>query len=216
MLTWNPSDPTKPATTENGRTESPLAHQVLLDFIRLGPARTLAELRQQYKNNPPAPTSSHGTLRKWSSQYEWPARAAAYDAIEEEHVQHEYRAHRDAILQRGLALQHERIQLLVTMYERLSSLAHTDEALWIVDVKALRLENDRIERIELRRFNGELFRQMRGILDDIATETGGRLNRPQPPAQASDLDMDDYSLDTLPPDERAEFLRLQRKLLSRS
>jgi hypothetical protein len=121
-------------------------------------------------------------------------------------------------MQTGLALEHERVEYLVNLFHKLADLAGESESLWIKDVKVLHLANDQVERIELRRFNGELIRNLRGLLDDIATETGGRLNRLRQPAGSEEPtpNLDDYSLEALSPAERDEFFRLQDLILSSS
>jgi hypothetical protein len=212
---WNPSDPSSPAIFPAGRTESLRAHQALLDFISLGPGRTIPALLQSYLQLRSAPTRSLGTLRNWSDQYAWTARAAACDALAGLRRQAELRARREAILQRGLALEHERIERLAGLYEKLSALAVDEEAFWVRDVRFQRLPDGSTERVELRRFNGALVRSLRGLLDDIAGETGGRtLRAPLLPDDKPALDPGDYSLDVLTPSERAEFFRLQNKIFS--
>ncbi|HEY3311333.1 MAG TPA: hypothetical protein VGK00_06795 [Anaerolineales bacterium] len=198
------------------RRESPRARRALLDYLHLGPGRTFQALLLSYRDLKNPPTRSFLTLRSWSSLYNWTARASRFDALEEERLQSEYRARRQAVLQNGLALDHERVQDLIILYQKLASFARSDEALWYTDVKAVRLEQGSVERVERRRFNGELIRQLRGLLDDIAVETGGRLNRPSRPAllEGSDPQLDTVTLDVLTPAERAEFLRLQDKIFS--
>ena len=153
----------------------------------------------------------------WSSHFGWPGRASRFDDDEQERVDNEFRARRDAIIQNGLALDHERVVQLVAMYQKLSELALTEDALWVKDVKCVRLADGQVERVEVRRFNGELLRIQRGLFNDLASETGGRINRPSLPGQAGNSYQDLYkniTLDVFTRDEREEFLRLQDKLFS--
>jgi hypothetical protein len=212
--------------TPTGATLSPAtssrASQALLDYLHLGPARTIPALLQHYQTIPSAPTHSYATLRKWSFLHDWPARAIAFDAIENQSQQDEFRARREALLQQGLALEHERIERLTAWLRKLDALVVDDEALWIKNVKVLHLENNRVERVEMRRFNAALIRQLRGLLEDIAAETGGRparnllsrAGRAQGGPEKSTYELGDFSLDVLTPEERAEFIRLQNKIFS--
>jgi len=217
MPAWNITDPTQPATLADGCLESPRARLALLDYLRLGPGRTLPTLLNRYRQlGPAAPTHAHGTLRNWSSKYDWPGRASAYDEIEDRRIQAEYSARRDSILQRGIALDCERVERLTSLYQKLAALVESDDALWTRNVRILHLGNDQVERVELRRFNGAIFSSLRAILADIAAETGGRINRHQPPLEPgfAHLNPSDYSFDCFTPQEKDEFLRLQEIFLT--
>jgi hypothetical protein len=215
-LIWNPSNPREFAHFSDGRQETLPAHAALLDYLSLGPRRTLSSQHSRYQTYNFSPTTSYGTLRNWSIRYEWAARAAAFDAIEDERKQVEERERREALLQNGLALEHERIDRLTTLFDKLYTLATDNDAIWVKDVRLLRYPDGQAERIEQRRFNGALIRNLRGLLDDIATETGGRLHRPpaSPVSEEPAFDLDKLTLDVLTPEERAEFLRLQNKIFS--
>jgi len=215
-LSWNISDPTQPAILDDGRAEPNRAHSAFLDYLHLGPGRTLPALLQQYQGLAAAPTHSHGTLRNWSQKFEWTPRSARYDTADERRANAEYRARRAAIMQRGLTRDHERVENLTTLYEKLAALSRDEDALWLKDFKILRLPDGTFERVEIRRFNGDLIRQMRGLLDDIASETGGRLLRTEPqPSEAGESDpFGKISFEVLTPDERKEFYRLYDKIES--
>jgi hypothetical protein len=212
MPTWNPADPCELATSATGHHESTAAHQALLDFLRLGPGRSFPALLKRYQLQKTAPTHSLGTLHNWSVLYAWSLRASAYDELEDERLQAEVRARRDAILQRRLALDFERIEFLASLFEKLNALAADEDVFWVRDVRLLHMPDGSDERVELRRFNGALVRSLRDILEDIARETGGRALSPRLPiAEEPALNMD-YSFDMLSPAERSEFLRLQNKI----
>lgn len=218
MLNWNPSDPTRPAILQDGRPESPRAHRAFLDYLHLGPGRTIPALLASYTALPSVPSRSYNAIRRWSMIYQWSDRAADFDRLQERVRQAEYEAHSAQVLATGLARPNERVEDLVTIYRRLFALAQTDEGLWIRDVKSIRVDDDRFERVELRRFNGQLFSQLHTFLETIAVETGGRLNHPGPapaPAYAA-LNPADYTFDVFTPEEHEQFLRLQEKLLSQA
>lgn len=69
--------------------ETDKAWQAFQDFLKLGPARSLAVLHKQYKRknqekSRPCPTRSYETLQGWSHKFNWFARAGEWDAKEEE------------------------------------------------------------------------------------------------------------------------------------
>lgn len=73
---------------------------------------------------------------------------------------------------RGLAVRENRIRKL----QRLARLLEKDifgERLWVKDYKSIG-SRESAEVVELERFNAPEVDQYRGILDDIARETGGR------------------------------------------
>lgn len=196
--------------------ETPRARRALLDYLQLGPGRTFQALLQSYHELENPPTLRLGTLYRWSYIYNWSARANRFDDLEAERVQAEYRARREAVMQNGLALDHQRVECLVSLYQRLDAIVKSDAAIWINDVKTLRLEDGSVERVELRRFNGNLIHHLRGLLDDIAAETGGRFSRSRflGLLEKPSVTMDQVELENLTPSERAEFLRLQDKIFS--
>lgn len=64
--------------------ESLRANQALRDYALLGPGRSIRKLLEKYKSskNPPGstpPTLRQGTIEKWSSQFSWQARVAAWE-----------------------------------------------------------------------------------------------------------------------------------------
>lgn len=86
------------------------------------------------------------TLAEWSVKYGWQKRAELYDA----QIEAQKNEQRERILSDGLALDYERVVKLKDLAQTL-----TDE-------------------IELNPTNHELIKQLRGVLDDLAKETGGR------------------------------------------
>ena len=181
-ISWDTHNPDQPAIHDDGRREPRRANQALLDYLHLGPGRTIPALLHRYQMNPFPPTRSMLSLRQWSSRYQWPQRVAAFDEIENREVQAKYHFERNAILRSGVALEHERVEYLGALYKRLSSFIQSEDVFWTKHVKAVNLGQGQVERYEWRRFNGDLVRYLRGLLRDIAHETGGRkirLNRPE-------------------------------------
>lgn len=82
----------------------------------------------------------------------------------------------------GLALEYERVATL----RRLAGLLEAElyqtladgsmPALWLPDVKQVG-SGENAERVDIVRFNRSLVEALRGVLDDLAKETGGRTQR---------------------------------------
>lgn len=214
---WDSADPALPAIRQDGRPEPARANRALLDYLRLGPARTIPDLHAGYRAQPNPPTASYETLRFWSADYEWTRRAAEYDQLEEKRLKAETAARRASILQTGFALDHERVRFLNLLFEKLSALLEDENALWINDVKSVYLGEGQFERVETRRFNDDLIRLLRALLADLASETGGRqLPPPAPePAPKPALEWEKYSLEALTSEERTELIRLLDKAAGR-
>lgn len=151
------------------------------DYLRMGPGRSLAKLLEHYQlqqryltDAKTPPTKRLKTLKDWSAGYGWQERAALYDA-ENERQKTEYARQ---IMQTGLALAHERAERLKDMAALLETeiLTRKDGHLvnvWLPDVKQVG-SGEFAERVDLVRFNHQLIEQWRGLLDDLARETGGR------------------------------------------
>lgn len=162
------------------KRETTKAVQACNDWIRLGPGRSLPDLLEKYTalNQDEPPTLSLATLKHWSSVYDWQKRAEAYDA-EIERQKNEYR---QQVLQTGLALDYERVIklkrladfLISQIYERDENGAYHN--VWLPDVKQIG-SGDQAERVDIERFNAPIIDQFRGVLDDLAKETGGRRKR---------------------------------------
>lgn len=158
------------------------------EWLRLGPGRSLSALLEKLTDtNQLSPiTSSIGTLKQWSMTYEWAARAVDYDAGWESRKN----AEREAVLGYGLAHDYERVRKLYRLaamleaqiYER--GLYGDLHNLWVPDVKSIG-SGEFAERVDIERFNSALIEQYRKVLEDIAKETGGRV-------QKQELKVDDW------------------------
>ena len=105
--------PLLPLTGDRAAGETDSAVIACNDWLRLGPGRTLPLLLAKYtktRQNAP-PTTSLDTLKDWSRNFGWKARATIYDAgIEDAKT-----ARRDKYLNSGFALDYERVRVLGTI-----------------------------------------------------------------------------------------------------
>lgn len=160
--------------------ESDKAVQACNDWLRLGSGRSLPGLLTKYsefyQNEPP--TSSLATLKRWSTDFSWQSRAVEYDAGWETRKN----AEREAVIGYGLALDYERLRELYRLAAFLrSQIYETSEGgiyhnIWVPDVKSVG-SGEFAERVDIERFNAPLIEQYRKVLEDIAKETGGRVDK---------------------------------------
>jgi hypothetical protein len=145
---------------EKQRGETSKAIQACNDYLRMGSGRSLRDLAKQYHKMPQnaTPTRSFDTLGAWSGRYDWQERAKAYDALVDERKT----AEAEAVMQEGLALAHNRVKMLKEL-----ALKVRDAVVSEVVAKGKTVE-------VLDTATGHL---LRGILDDIAKETGGRVSK---------------------------------------
>ncbi len=170
------------------------------DWLRMGPGRSLHRLAAEYARlGHNVPTRSLTTLKLWSARYSWARRGEEYDAA----VDAERTRYAESVMRSGLGLAHERVLKLKGLADYLESeirhegrvgaaagqgdaqgelarvlgLADAGEVVrdrvWLRDVKRIGAGED-AETVEIRRFNSALIEQYRGVLDDLARETGGR------------------------------------------
>ncbi len=161
--------------------ESPRALQACNDFLRLGEGRSLVRLLARYtktdQNQPP--TRSRPTLKDWSMRFDWATRALLYDATVIEQAKN---ARRAAVMETGLALDYERVAVLGDLAQLLlGQLEERNEAgnqhrLWVPDVKAVG-SGPFTQIVDIERFNAPLLSELRGVLEDLAQETGGRVRK---------------------------------------
>lgn len=162
---------------ERQRNETGKAVQGCNDYLRMGPGRSVAALQREYakqhKNAPP--TRSVDTLKQWSVKYGWPQRAEQYD----KQLEAEKNTKAIEIMQSGLALAHERVEKLKSLAAFLEGQLYEKSAdgvyhnVWMADVKSIG-SGQYAERVDIERFNSALIEQFRGVMDDLAKETGGR------------------------------------------
>ena len=160
----------------------------------MGPGRSLADLARQYaessQNLPP--TRSKATIKDWSVKFDWIKRAELYDA----HLEAAKNERAREIMQSGLSLTHERVDKLKTladfievqMFEQGEDKEYHN--VWLPDVKQIGA-GEYAERVDIERFNSAIFEQYRGVLDDLAKETGGRREK-QGDINVNFFDLDDW------------------------
>lgn len=142
-------------------------------YLRMGALRSLRRVSA-------SPEISYGSVMKWSVQFEWAERVSIYDA-EIERAKDERRF---AVIDSGLALDHERVEKLKDLAEMLGNMVFYMDAItrnpfekyphvWLKDVKVVgKGESQYTESVY--RFNTPLIEQYRSVLGDLASETGGR------------------------------------------
>jgi len=79
-------------------------------------------------------------------------------------------------LNKGLAKTSKRVELLKRLAGRLVKDLFDDDLIWTDDVKGIG-SGDIAEIIEYEKFNTPEIIQLRGVLDDIAKEVGGRVQK---------------------------------------
>jgi hypothetical protein len=175
------------------RGDSPRAVQACNDWLRLGPGRSLPGLLAGYREIPgnTAPSVSLHTLEAWSKRFGWATRAPTYDRAEEAAKQAALDAERAAVAEQrrqvlatGFASDLARVQALNRLAELLEEQIYEDadrrkHRVWLRDVKQIG-SGEFAQKVELERFNGALIEQFRGTLDDLAKETGGRVQKIAP------------------------------------
>jgi len=155
----------------------------------MGVSRSVRALHRQYEGKPEAesvPTRRLSTLESWCRRNDWVERVGMYD----EEVQKMLAEEEERALQEGLASAGRRILKLTEIAEQLEQ-EFVAGMLWLNRVKSIGSGKDgTFERIEEQKFNAQLIKQMRGIYDDIAKETGGRQSKVDITTQGNALQKD--------------------------
>lgn len=156
---------------EPNQGESSKAIIACNDYLRMGPGRSLRRLEEKYCKGERklAPTRSIGTINNWSTDFGWQERAAAYDKVIDAEKTAAVDARRRAIMENGLALEHERVNELDELYAKLK-LEFIQRGLWYTDTKLSATGMT----VDVEVFNKALVDSLRATLDDLAKETGGR------------------------------------------
>lgn len=155
------------------------AYAALCDYAVMGPKRSLRKLWRVYvdqnetDSEQAPPTTNLRTIKRWSSRNDWQERVATYD----ETLQKLRREAEERALTEGLAKPARRVIELNKLYERLTRELERGR-LWLDDVKQIGSgKDDTFEIVKIERFNSALIKHLRGLLDDVAQETGGRKRR---------------------------------------
>lgn len=141
----------------------------------LGPDRTLiaAVNTDKVARGRRESAEASGAWRRAAIDWNWKERAEAWDKYVSELAAQEAERQRVAILSSGFARQEERVRALNELAQLLLSEAREDNRRWLPDVKGIGT-GDNFERIDIVRFNAGLLSELRGLLDDLAREVGGR------------------------------------------
>lgn len=142
-------------------------------YLRMGPGRSLAKLQRKYsksKAESAPPTKNLQTLTKWSGLWGWVKRSEWYDATDEEKKDIRAKEAKET----GLALEHERIIALKDLGDRLTKIL--DRGLFRTkEIKVGSGKDAKIIPIDF--YNKDVIDNLRGILEDLAKETGGRVKK---------------------------------------
>lgn len=178
------SEQLSPLSGQRQKGETDKAVQACNDWLRMGIGRSIPKLVAKYQDeskfikNFEPPSVSITTLATWSSRYDWPVRAAEFDAGWEARKN----AEREAVIGYGLALDYERLRELYQLAAFLKAQIYERDSegvfynIWMPDVKSIG-SGEFAERVDLERFNPALIEQYRKVLEDIAKETGGRVQK---------------------------------------
>jgi hypothetical protein len=162
----------QPLCGERQPGESDLAVSALNDFLLLGSGRTLTRLLAQYvaqrpRETPqnPVKTRSLNTLQGWSKQFAWFQRAADYDVLLDE----KYAGKLQREVDTGYSMPHVRLRTLKRVAGRLEREIF-EKGIFLTDTRV----DDKGRTSESERYNSAIVNDLRGLLDDIAKERGGR------------------------------------------
>jgi hypothetical protein len=140
--------------------ESPKALRAYEDYLGLGADRSLTVLLARYQTAEDPPTRSLGMLKKWSANFDWPSRIDVQLDREREEAEARFLEQRQAEFDDGLSLDCVRLGKLKALAAKLGT------------ALAARLaEGGRVDEIT------KMTAAFRGVLSDIAAETGGRVKR---------------------------------------
>jgi hypothetical protein len=160
------------------RCENEENHHIVAcnDYLRMGLRRSVPRLARRYRRQKEetgmsVPSTSEQVMYRWSSEYGWIARAEAYDYAKE--IERTERA--EEVMNEGFALAHERVHALNVLAKDLLGELY-EKGFWGTRKKILKTEGgDRV--INERFFRKRPVDAIRGVLDDIAQETGGRIQQ---------------------------------------
>lgn len=169
----------EPLSGQKQSGESQKAITACNDWLRLGPGRTIPKLLEKYNDiQQNAVTKSLSTLHAWSFRYDWAMRAEAYDA----EIERQKNERRQQVMETGFALDYERVDTLKglahLLVEQIYERGEDDQLhnVWVPDVKQIG-SGEFAERVDIERYNAAIIDNLRGVLDDLAKETGGRTQK---------------------------------------
>ncbi|ABX03974.1 hypothetical protein Haur_1329 [Herpetosiphon aurantiacus DSM 785] len=150
------------------------------DYLRMGINRSLKRL-SVHDGDLSGKKPNLRSLERWSTEFNWQDRAKAYDAQLEQAKNDALAARRREVFEEGLALDFERViklkELAKDLEEQIKEIdddhPHKRPNVWVRDVKQIGA-GEYAEQVEIYRYNSALISDYRGVLDDLAKETGGR------------------------------------------
>jgi hypothetical protein len=158
--------------------ENSLWYNRFLLYLHMLPgARSLLGSVHRYEEQIGREKRSANVSGSWyarSQRYRWKERAAAYDDHCRREEEAQLEAERAAILKRGYAQMHRRVEKLNRLAEKLELLIDEDGKLWLPDVKSVG-NGPYAQRVDLITFNDALIREYRAAMADIAAELGERV-----------------------------------------
>lgn len=144
------------------------------DWLRMGRARSLTRLCDYYKENPQAAVATWSMVSKWSSAYDWQSRGNLYD-IEQDKL---LTAKAQEVFNTGLATPHERVLELQRIFKevkpRLLKIPQSEDTHYTYSEETGWTDENGNPPPKDVPVNTDVLQQMRGLLDDLAMETGGR------------------------------------------
>lgn len=158
--------------SEYSEQESAKAAAAFHDYCLLGSGRSLATLAQKYGKKP----TYIRQLERWSSQYHWQERVKHYEEEQYKAEEEAIAEERKKVLRSEYALMHKRVHLLNRKIKQLTEITDSDAGIWLDDVKSVGTGKD-AERVDLKVFNADAFKELREFLDDIAAEMGERVKK---------------------------------------
>ncbi|MGH2351924.1 MAG: hypothetical protein ACRDI2_12915 [Chloroflexota bacterium] len=156
------------------RRETARAKQAWADYLAMGPDRSLEKLAERYQNHTKtSPMVALRQLKEWSRRYGWQARLEEIAEREAWAAEEAESAYRRSIMAEGFGLAHERVKALKVLASALLEELLDGGRLWVTDTKGVG-GGEHFREVEVLRFNDAEVQQFRGLLDDLAKETGGR------------------------------------------
>lgn len=145
------------------------------DWLNLGEGRSLSVLIDRYQlipidtNKPP--TLSRQTLKQWSAKFDWPSRAAIFDADFQSRKDAIAEKKREEILNHPLANNYGRIEALINLFDQHQ--AELKDGIYSIETS---IDKNGIEH-ERDVYSRDMITHFRGLLKDLAEETGGRIKK---------------------------------------
>jgi hypothetical protein len=154
-------------------------------YLAMGITRSLTKLGELFveeaNRGKQVPTVSYGVLTYWSARYDWVARAKVFDRNQE--------AQRSSIavreLETGLSIPGNRVAELKKLANYL--LSEVEQGKLYLTRYTQTARGKESESREYLIYNSSLIHDIRGLLEDIAKETGGRIARAEIAIGLADL-----------------------------